>query len=186
MRIEIPTSDLINRLKINKFIKIDSKSMPQATARKDMVNFSHAEMVNFYNHRIQGLVTFYSFAVNRTSLRKLIMFLHLSCALTLALKLKLRTKSAVFSKLGRNLTDPDTGIYLKLPDNLKAIHKYNGIKTTNPENDLKTSWFTKMTKSVLNQKCVICQSTNKVEMHHIRKVKDVRGKIRTGNSTYAQ
>ena len=25
-----------------------------------------------------------------------------------------------------------------------------------------------------------------VEMHHIRKVKDVRGKIRTGDSTYAQ
>jgi hypothetical protein len=23
-------------------------------------------------------------------------------------------------------------------------------------------------------------------MHHIRKIKDVRGKIRTGNSTYAQ
>lgn len=139
MRIEIPIKDLIKRLEINKFVVRDANDLPQATARKDMVNFSHAEIINFYNHRIQGLVTFYSFAVNRTSLRKIIMFLHLSCALTLALKLKLRTKRATFKRLGRNLMDPETDAKLLIPTDLKVLHKYSGGKVVKPEDDLKAS-----------------------------------------------
>lgn len=139
MRMEIPVKDLIKRLQINKFIKVDPKGIPVATARKDLVNFSHDEIVNFYNHRIQGLVAFYSFAANRTNLRKVIMFLHLSCALTLTLKLKLRTKKKTFSKFGRYLTDPDTGTKLRLPDNLKVLHSYAGKEVKLPEDNLKAS-----------------------------------------------
>jgi hypothetical protein len=65
-------------------------------------------------------------------------------------------------------------------------HLYRGTEATTPESDLKTSWYTKITKSSLHKKYTICESTNRVEMHHIRKVKDVRNKIRIGNSTYAQ
>jgi hypothetical protein len=139
MRIEIPIKDIIKRLEINKFVVKDYKDLPQATGRKDMVNLTHAEIINFYNHRIQGLVTFYSFAVNRTSLRKIIMFLQLSCALTLALKLKLRTKKAVFNKYGRRLVDPETGQQLQLPSDLKVLHKYSGKEIVKPEDNLKTS-----------------------------------------------
>ena len=98
MRIEIPINNLINKLKTNKFIKFNTNNMPVATARKDLVNFSHHKIVSFFNHRIQGLVTFYSFGVNLTSLRKILMFLHLSCALTLALKHKLRTQRQVVKR----------------------------------------------------------------------------------------
>lgn len=115
MRIEIPIADLISKLKMNKFVVTDTYGMPVATARKDLVNFSHNEIINLYNHRIQGLVTFYSFAVNLTSLRKILMFLHLSCALTLALKYKLRTKRQAFKKFGRTLADPDSGVKLLIP-----------------------------------------------------------------------
>ena len=186
MRIEIPINDLIKKLTINKFVRVNAEGLPTATARKDLTNFSHYEIISFYNHRIQGLINFYSFAVNLTSLRKIIMFLQLSCALTLALKHKIRTKKKAFNKFGRLLEDPETGIKLVIPTELKVKHKYAKKEAKNPDKDLKTSWFTKVTKSGLHQKCAICQSTNKVEMHHVRKVKDVRNKIRTGNSTYAQ
>ena len=43
-----------------------------------------------------------------------------------------------------------------------------------------------VTQSVLNKVCVICGSTTKLEMHHLRTVKDVRAKMRSGNSTYQQ
>lgn len=33
---------------------------------------------------------------------------------------------------------------------------------------------------------MICDSKTDVEMHHVRQVKDVKNKIRTGNSTYQQ
>jgi group II intron reverse transcriptase/maturase len=143
MRIEIPINDLINKLKINKFIKINANNMPVATARKDLVNFSHHKIVSFFNHRIQGLVTFYSFGVNLTSLRKIIMFLHLSCALTLALKHKLRTQRQAFKKFGRTLDDPETGIKLELPSELKVKHLYRGTNSKKPWYNLKMSWFNK-------------------------------------------
>lgn len=100
MRVMIPMKSLITKLSTSKFIKIDSKGFPIPTARKDLVNFEHHEILAFYNHRIQGLVNFYGFASNFNSLRKIIMFLQFSCALTLALKLKLRTKRLVFKRFG--------------------------------------------------------------------------------------
>lgn len=139
MRIEIPINDLINKLKDNNFLVRDSNGLPVATARKDLVNFSHNEIVSFYNNRIQGLVTFYSFAANLTSLRKIIMFLHFSCALTLALKYKIRTKRQAFKKFGRTLKDPETDVKLELPSELKVKHLFRGNNTTKPEDILNIS-----------------------------------------------
>lgn len=132
LRIELPLDKLIGKLKASKFIRIDANGMPQATSRRDLVNFSHYEIINFYNQRIQGLLAFYTFAANLNSLRKIIMFLQLSCALTLALKYKLRTKKKVFNKFGNNLADPDTEAKLLTPSTLKVKHKYNGITLTSP------------------------------------------------------
>lgn len=106
MRIMIPMKSLIQKLATNRFIKLDSKEFPYPTARKDLVNKSHYEIITFYNHRIEGLVTKYSFARlqgardKHNGLRSIIMFLQFSCALTLALKFKLRTKRQVFKKFG--------------------------------------------------------------------------------------
>lgn len=186
MRIEIPVENLIKKLTVNKFVTLKVNGMPSATARKDLVNFSHYEIITFYNQRIQGLISFYGFAANLTSLRKIIMFLHLSCALTLTLKYKLRTKRRVFTKFGRLLGDTDTGAQLNIPTTLKVKHSYSGVNSSDPQSNLKQSRYAKLTKSSLDRRCTICQTSKQVEMHHIRKVKDVKGKIRTGNSTYAQ
>lgn len=186
MRIEIPIEELISKLRTNKFLKYDTNGQPTATARKDLVNFTHYEIVNFYNHRIRGLVNFFSFAVNLTSLRKIIMFLQLSCALTLALKLKVRTKRQAFRMFGKLLEDPDTGVKLDIPITLKVLHDYKGNTISDSDAILKASWYQKVTSSGLHRKCAVCHSSNQIEMHHIRKVKDVRNKIKTGDSTYAQ
>jgi hypothetical protein len=139
MRMEIPVNKLIQKLVTNKFVKHNKYGLPVATARKDLTNFSHYEIVSFYNSRIKGLVTFYSFAANLTSLRKIIMFLHLSCALTLALKLKVRTKKQIFNKYGKFLEDPETGIKLELPRDLKVKHFYGQKNAKNPDKNLRTS-----------------------------------------------
>lgn len=186
MRVMIPVNDVIKKLANSKFVLFNKLGMPVATARKDLVNFEHHEIVSFYNHRIQGLNNFYGFASNLNSLRKIIMFLQFSCALTLALKLKLRTKKQVFNKFGPKLTDPETEIALKLPNNLKVKYSFPGDKSNRVDDILKVSWFNKLSKSSLNKKCAICESTNNIEMHHIRQVKDVKNKIKTGKSTYQQ
>lgn len=133
MRVLAPIEKLIEKLVKNKFVVRDRAGLPQATARKDLVLLSHYEIINFYNHRIQGVLNFYSFCPprgigNRTNLRKIILFFQLSCALTLALKFKLRTKRAAFKAFGRTLKDKITGVELKLPKTLVAIHDYKGFK----------------------------------------------------------
>ena len=139
MRVMIPVNDVIKKLADNKFVVFNELGLPTATARKDLVNFEHHEIITFYNHRIQGLANFYGFASNLTSLRKINMFLQFSCALTLALKLKLRTKKQVFNKFGPKLTDPETGMTLKLPSNLKVKYSFQGYKTDAMEDVLKVS-----------------------------------------------
>lgn len=124
MRVMIPVNELIKKLANNKFLVMDKSGLPVPTARKDLVNFEHHEIITFYKHRVQGLANFYGFASNLNSLRKINMFLQFSCALTLALKYKLRTKKQVFNKFGPKLTDPETGIGLELPNNLRVKHSF--------------------------------------------------------------
>jgi len=38
----------------------------------------------------------------------------------------------------------------------------------------------------LLKSCLICGSKTKVEMHHVRSVKDVRSKMKTGEATYEE
>lgn len=124
MRITIPMKSLLQKLTTNGFVKVDSTGNPVPTARKDLVNFEHHEITTFYNHRINGLVAFYSFASNYNSLRKIIMMLQFSCALTLALKYKLKTKRQIFKRFGYLLGDPETGLHLKIPKNFKVKHQF--------------------------------------------------------------
>lgn len=184
MRIEIPMKSILAKLKMNKFIRANSKGVLLAKSRTDLVNLAHYEIITFYNHRLNGIINFYTFASNYSSLWTIIMFLRFSCALTLARKHKLRTMRKAFQKFGKDLTDPETGLGLKVPTELK--HDFGGPEIRKIDESLNTSWYAKLTKSSLYKACAICKTTNQVEMHHIRKVKDVRGKIRTGDSTYAQ
>jgi len=41
LRIEAPIVKLLDKLRINKFTKRDAKGLYQATARRDLINFSH-------------------------------------------------------------------------------------------------------------------------------------------------
>lgn len=186
MRIMIPIKKLLQKVTTSGFAKTDENNLPVPTARKDLVNFEHHEIITFYNHRISGLVNFYGFAHNYTGLRKIIMVLQFSCALTLALKFKLRTKKQAFKRFGYLLGDPETGKHLKFPKTFKVKHQFPSTTESRADEILRVSWFNKLTKSSLNKACVICESKTNVEMHHIRQVKDVKNKIRTGNSTYQQ
>lgn len=149
MRILVPIKELIDKLKINKFVINNCKGLPIPTARKDLVNLSHYEILNFYNHRIKGILNFFSFAGNYSSLFSILFLLKFSCALTLALKFKLRTKRATFKKFGKNLTDPETSLSLNYPKSLKVKHEYTGFKSKIskteilPDKVLDASWFAK-------------------------------------------
>jgi len=63
----------------------------------------------------------------------------MSCALTLALKYKLRTKRQAFRKFGKKLADPETGVKLSMPSVLKVQHNFRGLKAKKPGDNLRIS-----------------------------------------------
>ena len=136
MRVEAPIEKLLQKLREKGFVRLNHFGEPTPTAKKDMVNLEHHEIVTFYNHRIQGLLSFYSFASNLNRLRSVFNMLNLSCALTLMLKCKLGTKRQVYSKFGRQLEDPHTGVMLKIPKDLKVKHNFAKSEIDRPEETL--------------------------------------------------
>ena len=98
---------------------------------------------------------------------------------------------AAFIKFGKNLKDPNTDLVLYQEKSMKVKHDYKTKPTyLNEKNSLDKilsgTNFQTMTQRFKEMNCALCSSSSKVEMHHIRSVKDVREKIRTGNATYSQ
>ncbi|KAG7926613.1 hypothetical protein KL934_005376 (mitochondrion) [Ogataea polymorpha] len=93
-----------------------------------------------------------------------------------------------FNKFGFDLKDPDTGMQLNIPRSLNVKHDYNDktVEEKTWESFTNKRWAFSYTSTVFNKVCCLCGSTKDVEMHHIRKVADVRHRVRTGNATYKQ
>jgi retron-type reverse transcriptase len=185
LAVDAPIKLLIEKLITNGFAKRNHLASVLAKGRPDLIHLTHFDIIRFYNSKITGLLTAYRFAGNFASMAKVIWILKQSCALTLARKFKLKTMKKAFEKFGFDLIDPNTGVFLNIPDNYSAKYDYSAKPHTFQPADqiLKTSG--KLTKG-LPSICALCGTSEKVEMHHLRKAADIRNKIRTGNITWAQ
>ena len=183
-----PLKKLVEKLIKNGFAKRNHLSKVLAKGRGDLINHSHYQIIKFFSARIYGILNFYSFASNFAQLRRIIWILEQSCALTLAKKHKLKTLNKVFTKFGRLLEDPLSNITLPKLGNMKVKHEYK--KTSKNIHDLdklmKSSYQNTLTEIWGEFVCALCGSKYNVEIHHLRKVSDIRAKIRVGNSTYNQ
>jgi group II intron reverse transcriptase/maturase len=174
-----PITKLLIKLHENGFCRKSKKGVYGPTAVRRMVNLDHADIVNYYNSVIRGIVNYYSFVDNYTRVGALVK-LHLlrSCALTLALKYKLRHKSKAFKKFGSKLACPSTGKRIIIPESFKRTGKFHiGAKPV--DSVITQKWNRKLTKSNLGKACVIC-GVFPAEMHHIRKTEDIRQKQTKG------
>jgi hypothetical protein len=188
-----PIKLIVDKLISNGFAKRNHLNKVVATGRRALVNDEFYSIISYYNSVIRGILNYYTFAANYSHLRKIVWLLHQSAALTLALKFKLKTMKKAFSKFGRFLKDPETDVKLYNEVSMKVKHQYN-----NSSSDIANSVGFSHIEKLLSQarshsltqiglyKCAICESSYDIQMHHLRKAQDVRHKIRTGNSTYAQ
>jgi group II intron reverse transcriptase/maturase len=173
-----PIKNLFEKATENGFFKKRlGKFVPTKVGR--LINLDHADIVNYYNSMIRGNLNYYSFANNRKSLGSLVHGLKFSCARTLALKYKLRFASKAYRRFGGKLKCPKTGVELSIPSTFKAIKTF-GCNELSPDEILFKKWNHKLTKSNLFKKCIICGSSEHIEMHHIRKVKDLEKKAAGG------
>lgn len=155
------------------FFKRSDEFVPTKVGR--LINLDHADIVGYYNSIIRGVLNYYSFANNRKSLGSFVHGLKWSCARTLALKYKLRHSSKVFKRFGGKLKCPDTKKEMFIPSTFKAI-KVFGCKEPIPDEVLFKKWNNKYTNSNLFKVCTICGSKDNIEMHHVRKIRDLKRK----------
>ena len=178
---------LIRRMVNSGFIKFSKLGIVLPTSRRDLVNLDHNDIIRFYNSKIQGTISHYGFARNRFELHRICWYYKASCAATIALKFKLRTMRAAFTKFGPLLASTDN-LGLNIPKSFKQLLDFNTRKgdVGDISEIIKGSWAAKTTESNLFKSCLLCGSNKRVEMHHIRSVKDVRAKWRSGNRTFEQ
>ena len=189
MAVDAPIAKLIEKLVDNGFARKNHEGTVLAQGLTHLIHLDHLDILKFFNSRIQGILNYYSFAGNRSSLHRVLWILRQSCALTLASKFKLKTMRNTFFKFGFDLIDPSSDYKIAIPASLTRLSDFNSKGPTDPEAldlILGKKWSNKLTASAPLGTCVLCGSSHEVEMHHLRKVSDVRQKIRTGNVTYAQ
>lgn len=126
--LKAPLLDLTDKLINNGLLKKNHLGDVFPKGRTSLFNHSHYTIIRWYNTKISGILNYYSFASNFSKLSTIIWYLRASCALTLANKYKLKTMKKAFSKFGKDLVDPDTGIKLEIPNNFKVKNEY---KTNN-------------------------------------------------------
>ena len=170
-RMFAPLEKLLQKSIDNNICKRLQSGKVVPTALKRMVNYDHSDIVLFFNSKIRGILNYYSFVDNAKSLGIIVHAFKHSCALTLALKYKFRERSKVFKKFGKYLECKETGTKLFIPKTFARTQEFK-INPQNPYTLLDIRWNNKLTHSNLNQKCLICGKIP-VEMHHVKKIKDL-------------
>jgi len=162
------------------------KSLVKPTRIGKLIHYNLEIIIDHYLTVARGLLNYYSFVNNYARVRAQILYiLKYSCALTFASKLKLKTLKKVFSKFGYNLSiKADNGkIIREFNENLFS-KKATGFKIANYNPlsviDLATK-AVKRSKDSFGLPCTICGSTEKIEIHHIKHLKNI---IKTTKNNY--
>ena len=187
IRINMDYNKVIEKLKANGFIKMrtshdkHTEQTYRGTFRGNQMNLEHADILRYYNGVIRGIYNYYNFVGNMSNLAHICWLLTESCSLTLARKFKLKTMAATYRKFGADL-----GCYVNIKSGKKKLSMFKPTDfkrqsimgktnpTCEPLKNLEKIWNAKWTKSNLFKACRICGETNNVEMHHVRRVKDIR------------
>jgi len=130
---------------------------------------SHDQILTSYNAVMRGYLNYYSFVHNYSDLVTMIYYaLYGSCAKLLAAKFSLRSIGGVRAKFGKQLSSKRFSLY---KPKYAATHKFN-LTSVNP--NIRLLFATISTATLENLACSVCGSTYRVEMHHIRKLADIK------------
>jgi group II intron reverse transcriptase/maturase len=188
IRIHMDYPKVLNKLSTKGFIKTRIKHdeheriIYRGTFRGNLINLDHADILRYYNSVIRGLYNYYNFVGNMKNLARVCWLIEESCCLTLARKFKLKTMAATYRKFGKGfgcLVTQKNGKQKKItlwsPTNFKKQSIQSGDNpNAEPLKGLDAVWNAKFTKSSLHKECIICGKTDDVEMHHIRKIRDLK------------
>jgi len=178
VQLQIPIGRIVDRLEKKGIVRHNR----QPTRWGKMTLLNDSQIVNHMFTMYRGLANYYSFASNFNAMSRIYYILKYSCALTLANKHKLGTMKKVFKKYGKDLNIiKDEKVVASFPKVSFANQtKFNAtlrehISPLVRLERLANAFF--RTSERLNSACMICSSTERVEMHHVKHIRQVTEKI---------
>jgi len=150
------------------------------------------KIVDYFNSKIYAIQSYYKYCDQYYKLSQIFRILKFSCLKTLANKYRCGTISMLYKKFGnnlqkiikRNIVHFDTKkvpIMQYLMKTKKNTIEKNAVYE-NFEEDLNAIWITDIKSSFGS--CSICNSTEKLESHYVKSVKDLRAKIKRQGYNY--
>ncbi len=169
VRLESPKQRIVKKLTNKGFLK---NNVP--VPRFLWLHYDKDTIITLYNSVYRGYINYYSFAENLNRVSSWLHFvLKTSCAKLLASKFKLETQKKVFIKYGSDLKGEDRIGFVQAVYGMDAWD----FKIKNRE-IIPTLYAETLSKASLqNLKCAVCESEYRVEMHHIRMMKDLNPKL---------
>jgi len=176
LRLEAPLIRIMKKLHEADFMKA-GKSNPKFI----WLSLEHRQIIHLYNSVLRGYLNYYKFTHNYGKLTSsLVYILKSSCAKLLAAKYSLGTEAKVYRKFGPQLAVPITEKgKVKIHGFLKPSYVLTMKFLTNSTPIIKSLYGSKSLATLDDMVCSICGSEYRVEMHHVRALKDLNPKLST-------
>lgn len=175
--ISAPVSKIVTKLKERNYCR-GNNTNPTRVGK--LIHITNSQIVNHFRMLWLGIANYYSICSNFAALNQVYYILFYSCVLTLASKLRLKTKRKVIKKFGKNLQIKNEAgkILTYFPNWGKPVlTRKTWMDSISPINLIeKLSKFTYRTKDLFNEPCKMCGSLENVEMHHIRHLRKDKNK----------
>lgn len=188
-----PIKDIVFKLGKLGYCKRGQTGTPTGVGR--LIHEEIRTIINMYLRTARGILGYYKLATNYRKLKeRLFYIMFYSCVLTIARKMKLKTMKNTIKKYGIRLTqyklDKKGNKIIDIEftketfeSNIKKVKSHLDYINSTPshlEDPLdfidKAAYMLPRTKAVLDKNCMICNSNENVEMHHVRQIKDIKPK----------
>lgn len=175
-----PIDRIVEKLKERGYTKKDGS--PTRNGR--FINHTLYDIIKHYKMVERGILQYYKLANNYGRVAARVHFiLKYSCALTIASKMKLTTLRRVFNKYGKNLNIKNESgkIIIKYPTvdyrrpkklSIAPILDYSSLEAYIDRYDRRVQ----RGRKDLNGPCVLCDSNQEIEIHHVRKLSKTKSK----------
>lgn len=173
LRLDAPIIKILSKLHEADFM-YKGRSHPKFV----WMSMEHRQIIHLYNAVLRGYLNYYNFTHNfGTMASSLVHILKSSCAKLLAAKYTLKTQAKVYQKFGSLLTAPTGNSKSKETSFFKPSYKITLNFLTNNTPIIKALYGSKSIASLDNLSCNTCGSEYRVEMHHVRALKDLNPKL---------
>jgi group II intron reverse transcriptase/maturase len=192
MKLRIPPSvieDKINRYSVGR----------KPVGRPELRHDTDFDIVNRYGQEFRGYVQFYAYAANRWWFNRLQWYMRKSLLRTLAGKHRSTVSKMAKRFAGRAITENGVveciSVTIRRKDKPPLYTKFGGLSFKTPPfaviEDIpmdqdRTTVRTELIQRLMADKCELCGSKDRVQVHHVRKLADLKVKGRREIPTWKQ